>query len=136
MARFHWALTEDTPQRQIVRVRTFVTMRHWLLNYFEYDFMESKVLRRTFIGNLRSLAEHPIIQSSVRDQRIVKELRRLFHLKRKVHCREMAQRALEQPPASRQGHEPSHLPGPYRSFDNPGMCLRYHLLPGLYFNSL
>ncbi|KAF9987203.1 hypothetical protein BGZ75_000921 [Mortierella antarctica] len=119
MARFHWALTEDTPQRQIVRVRTFVTMRHWLLNYFEYDFMESKVLRRTFIENLRSLAEHPIVQSSVRDQRIVKELRRLFHLKRKVHCREMAQRALEQPPSSRQGDEPSHLPGRYRSYDRP-----------------
>ncbi|KAF9958188.1 hypothetical protein BGZ72_000726 [Mortierella alpina] len=119
MARFHWALTEDTPERQIVRVRTFVTMRHWLLNYFEYDFMESKVLRRTFIENLRSLAEHPIIQSSVRDQRIVKELRRLFHLKRKVHCREMAQRALEQPAASRQGEESNHLPGRYRGYDNP-----------------
>ncbi|KAG0274500.1 hypothetical protein BGZ95_009711 [Linnemannia exigua] len=39
MARFHWALTEDTPQRMIVRVRTFVVLRHWLLNYFEYDFM-------------------------------------------------------------------------------------------------
>ncbi|KAG0212994.1 hypothetical protein BGX28_005235 [Mortierella sp. GBA30] len=114
MARFHWALTEDTPQRQIVRVRTFVTLRHWLLNYFEYDFMESKILRRTFIENLRSLADHPIIHTSVRDQRIVKELRRLFQLKRKVHCRDMTQQALEQSAVSRQDDETCPLPGRYR----------------------
>ncbi|KAG0319495.1 hypothetical protein BGZ99_005084 [Dissophora globulifera] len=95
LARFRWALTEDTPQRQIVRVRTFVTMRHWLLNYFEYDFMGSKVLRRTLVQSLRSLTEHHIVASSVRDQRIVRELRKLFQLKRKTHSREMAQMALE-----------------------------------------
>ncbi|KAG0300991.1 hypothetical protein BGZ98_008711 [Dissophora globulifera] len=95
LARFRWALTEDTPQRQIVRVRTFVTMRHWLLNYFEYDFMGSNVLRRTLVQSLRSLTEHHIVASSVRDQRIVRELRKLFQLKRKTHSREMAQMALE-----------------------------------------
>ncbi|KAF9347691.1 hypothetical protein BGX26_000845 [Mortierella sp. AD094] len=106
VARFHWALTEDTPQRQVVRVRTFVTMRHWLLNYFEYDFMSSRALRRTHVKSLRELADHPIVSSSVRDKRIVKELRKLYHLKRKIHCREMAQMALERPSTS-QNDEPS-----------------------------
>ncbi|KAF9098728.1 hypothetical protein BGX27_000746, partial [Mortierella sp. AM989] len=106
LARFHWALTEDTPQRQVVRVRTFVTMRHWLLNYFEYDFMNSRVLRRTHVKSLRELANHPIVSSSVRDKRIVKELRKLYHLKRTIHCREMAQLALERP-STRQSDEPS-----------------------------
>ncbi|KAF9098678.1 hypothetical protein BGX29_007489 [Mortierella sp. GBA35] len=95
MARFHWALTEDTPQRQIVRVRTFVVLRHWLLNYFEYDFMGFRLLRRTLIQNLKLLNIHPIISSSVRDQRIVQELRRLFQLKRKQYSHTAAQRSLE-----------------------------------------
>ncbi|KAF9186633.1 hypothetical protein BGZ50_002402 [Haplosporangium sp. Z 11] len=97
MARFQWALTEDTPQRQIARVRTFVTMRHWLLNYFEYDFMGSKALRQMLIQDLKSLAEHTVVCTCVRNQRIVKELRRLYRLKRKAHSREMTQRALERP---------------------------------------
>ncbi|KAG9070218.1 hypothetical protein KI688_009552 [Linnemannia hyalina] len=95
MARFHWALTEDTPKRQIVRVRTFVVLRHWLLNYFEYDFMGFRLLRRTLIQNLKLLITHPIICSSVRDQRIVHELRRLFQLKRKQYSHTAAQRSLE-----------------------------------------
>ncbi|KAF9173402.1 hypothetical protein BGX20_003317 [Mortierella sp. AD010] len=106
VARFHWALTEDTPQRQVVRVRTFVTMRHWLLNYFEYDFMSSRALRRTHVKSLRELADHPIVRSSVRDKRIVKELRKLYHLKRKNQYREMAQMTLEKP-STRQTDEPS-----------------------------
>ncbi|KAF9128445.1 hypothetical protein BGW39_005039 [Mortierella sp. 14UC] len=95
MARFHWALTEDTPQRMIVRVRTFVVLRHWLLNYFEYDFMGYRLLRRTLIQNLRQLNAHPIICSSVRDQRIVQELRRLFQLKRRQYSHAAAQLSLE-----------------------------------------
>ncbi|KAF9152385.1 hypothetical protein BG015_005320 [Linnemannia schmuckeri] len=102
MARFHWALTEDTPQRQIVRVRTFVVLRHWLLNYFEYDFMGFRLLRRTLIQNLKLLITHPIICSSVRDQRIVHELRRLFQLKRKQYSRTAAQRSLEGSAARRE----------------------------------
>jgi len=100
MARFRWALLEDSPQRQIVRVRTFVTLRHWLLNYFEFEFTESRLLRRTLTKGLRDLASHPIVQSSVRDQRIVEELRKHFQRKRKAHCRDMAQMALERPQSS------------------------------------
>lgn len=95
MARFRWALMEDSPQRQIVRVRTFVTLRHWLLNYFEFDFTGSRLLRKTLTRGLRNLTSHPIVLSSVRDKRIVEELRQHFQKKRKAHCRVMAQLALE-----------------------------------------
>lgn len=119
LARFQWALQDDTPPRQIVRVRTFVTMRHWLLNYFEYDFMSCKVLRRTLVHNLKTLLDHPLVQSSVRDQRIFKELRRLFQLKKKVHCREVAQMALENP-LIRQSEGHSRRPSSQRQPVNPG----------------
>ncbi|KAG0054532.1 hypothetical protein BGZ83_011032 [Gryganskiella cystojenkinii] len=95
MARFRWALMEDSPQRQIVRVRTFVTLRHWLLNYFEFDFTGSRLLRRTLTRGLRDLTSHPIVLSSVRDKRIVEDLRKHFQKKRRAHCRGMAQMALE-----------------------------------------
>ncbi|KAF9932648.1 hypothetical protein FBU30_007645 [Linnemannia zychae] len=101
MARFHWALTENTPQRQIVRIRTFVVLRHWLLNYFEHDFMGFRLLRRTLIQNLKKLNTHPIICASVRDQRIVQELRRLFQLKRKQYSHAVAQLSLEGSAAKR-----------------------------------
>ncbi|KAF9950927.1 hypothetical protein BGZ65_006285, partial [Modicella reniformis] len=70
-------------------------MRHWILNYFEYDFLGSKLLRRTLVRNLKALTDHPIVRSSVRDQRIVMELRRLFQLKRKLYCSEMTPLTLE-----------------------------------------
>ncbi|KAI7832216.1 hypothetical protein BC939DRAFT_434872 [Gamsiella multidivaricata] len=95
MLRFHWALIDDSPQQQIVRIRTFVTLRHWLLNYFGYDFMRSKDLRRTLNLQLQTLAKHPIVMDSTRDQRIVRELRRYAQSLKKIHYRNMAQQKLE-----------------------------------------
>ncbi|KAK3821414.1 MAG: hypothetical protein J3Q66DRAFT_333268 [Benniella sp.] len=95
MLRFQWALVDDSPTRQIVRIRTFVTLRHWLLNYFGYDFMRSKALRQTLTQHLRSIAEHPIVMGSTRDQRIVRELRRYVQSLKKIHYRTLAQQKLE-----------------------------------------
>ncbi|KAF9906218.1 hypothetical protein EC991_000845 [Linnemannia zychae] len=95
IVRFHWALVDDSPQRQIVRIRTFVTLRHWLLNYFEYDFMRSKDLRTTFGLYLRSLAKHPRVTNSMREQRIVKELRRYVQSLKTIHHRKLTQQKLE-----------------------------------------
>ncbi|KAG0240526.1 hypothetical protein BGW41_006921 [Actinomortierella wolfii] len=93
--RFHWALLDDTPERQIVRIRTFVTLRHWLLNYFGHDFMTSKELRKTLTSYLNSLPSHPRIAASPRDQRIVKELKKYTHSLKKIHYRNIAQQRLE-----------------------------------------
>ncbi|KAG0269886.1 hypothetical protein DFQ27_001730 [Actinomortierella ambigua] len=93
--RFHWALLDDTPERQIVRIRTFVTLRHWLLNYFGHDFMTSKELRSTLTTYLNSLPDHPRIAASPRDQRIVKELKKYTQSLKKIHYRNIAQQRLE-----------------------------------------
>lgn len=94
IARFQWALAVNSPQRQIVRVRTFVTLRHWLLNYFGYDFMRSKALRQTLTKNLAKLMKHPLVVDSTRDQRIIKELGRYTQSLKKLHYRNMAQQKL------------------------------------------
>ncbi|KAF9432988.1 hypothetical protein BGZ76_010032 [Entomortierella beljakovae] len=93
--RFHWALVDDSPQRLIVRIRTFVTLRHWILNYFGYDFMRSKELRQRLNLHFRSLSKHPIVVASQRDQRIIRELRRYAQSLKKIHYRNLAQRRLE-----------------------------------------
>ena len=95
IVRFHWALVDDSPQRQIVRIRTFVTLRHWLLNYFEFDFMRSKDLRQTLGLYLRSLTKHPRVTNSMREQRIVKELRQYVRSLKTIHYRRLAQQKLE-----------------------------------------
>ncbi|KAF9115868.1 hypothetical protein BGX27_005934 [Mortierella sp. AM989] len=93
--RFNWALVDDSPQRQIVRVRTFVTLRHWILNYFGYDFMRSKELRQKLNAHLRTLSKHPQIVESQRDQRIIRELRRYAQSLKKIHYRSIVQQKLE-----------------------------------------
>ncbi|KAF9286030.1 hypothetical protein BGZ68_003301 [Mortierella alpina] len=97
MLRFEWALLDNTPERQIVRIRTFVALRHWLLNYFKFDFMESRSLRQTLSAFLQSLAKHPLVITSPRDQRIAKELRRYTQSLKKLHYRAKAQEKLERP---------------------------------------
>ncbi|KAL2129313.1 hypothetical protein VTI74DRAFT_7941 [Chaetomium olivicolor] len=47
-ARLRWALRRDDEVGQVVRVRTFVAMRHWILNYFMDDFLVDYDLRVTF----------------------------------------------------------------------------------------
>ncbi|KAF0381761.1 guanine nucleotide exchange factor lte1 [Gigaspora margarita] len=56
--RFDWALGGDDEERRIVRVRTFVVIRHWLLNYFAYDFIPCYALRTTLTKYLNSLPSH------------------------------------------------------------------------------
>ncbi|KAF9928123.1 hypothetical protein FBU30_002625 [Linnemannia zychae] len=95
IVRFHWALIDDSPSRQIVRIRTFVTLRHWLLNYFEFDFMRSKDLRKTLGNHLNVLAKHTRVIKSMREQRIIKELRRYVQSLKTLHYRKQAQQKLE-----------------------------------------
>lgn len=47
-ARLRWALARDDEIGMIVRVRTFVAIRHWILNYFMDDFVGDYDLRQGF----------------------------------------------------------------------------------------
>ncbi|CAO3598958.1 unnamed protein product [Absidia cylindrospora] len=83
--RFRWALENDEEDRRIVRIRTFVVMRHWLLNYFVHDFIPIRDLRVVLTTFLNALPSHSLVRSSPRDQRIVKGLKRVVRRLKKVY---------------------------------------------------
>ncbi|KAK3304076.1 uncharacterized protein B0T15DRAFT_503402 [Chaetomium strumarium] len=56
-ARLKWALRRDDEIGLVVRVRTFVALRHWILNYFLDDFLVDYNLRVTFCMLLNELVE-------------------------------------------------------------------------------
>ncbi|KAI9314588.1 hypothetical protein BX666DRAFT_1968375 [Dichotomocladium elegans] len=91
--RFQWALANDEDERRVVRIRTFVVMRHWLLNYFLHDFVHSRDLRLLLTSFLNSLAQDPIVRQSARDQRIVKGLKKVVRRLKIMHY--------ENPPVAR-----------------------------------
>ncbi|KAL2184904.1 hypothetical protein L209DRAFT_744182 [Thermothelomyces heterothallicus CBS 203.75] len=54
-ARLRWALSRVDEVGQVVRVRTFVALRHWILNYFIDDFFVDYDLRASFCTLLNEL---------------------------------------------------------------------------------
>lgn len=66
ICRFHWALEEPMTQqevvvKQIVRVRTFVAIRYWLLTFFRFDFLSNRELCLWFANWLNTLWRDPIL---------------------------------------------------------------------------
>ncbi|UNI19884.1 Guanine nucleotide exchange factor lte1 [Purpureocillium takamizusanense] len=57
VARLRWALARTDERGMIVRVRTFVAVRHWILNYFTDDFIYDYDLRETFCTLLNEFVE-------------------------------------------------------------------------------
>ncbi|KAG6866328.1 hypothetical protein C0991_005795 [Blastosporella zonata] len=67
IARFHWALQKSTSLKderihRIVRVRTFVAIRYWLLTFFTVDFIPNRELRLLVADWLNSLLRDPILR--------------------------------------------------------------------------
>ena len=48
IARLRWALARQDENGMVVRVRTFVAIRHWILNYFHDDYVVDWELRQSF----------------------------------------------------------------------------------------
>ncbi|KAK3902577.1 hypothetical protein C8A05DRAFT_44026 [Staphylotrichum tortipilum] len=57
VARLRWAVSRIDEVGQVVRVRTFVALRHWILNYFLDDFFIDYNMRVTFCGLLNELID-------------------------------------------------------------------------------
>ncbi|KAH0579652.1 hypothetical protein H2248_002500 [Termitomyces sp. 'cryptogamus'] len=79
IARFHWALQQSTSLKdervhQIVRVRTFVAIRYWLLTFFTVDFIPNRELRLLMANWLNSLVRDPILRKHVNGLGIVRKL--------------------------------------------------------------
>ncbi|KAI1006862.1 hypothetical protein K3495_g1349 [Podosphaera aphanis] len=56
-SRLKWALLRTDAIGIVVRVRTFVAIRHWILNYFDDDFAIDWNLRSSFCDLLNDLTE-------------------------------------------------------------------------------
>ncbi|KAI8880882.1 ras GEF [Backusella circina FSU 941] len=83
--RFRWAVENNDEERRIVRIRTFVVLRHWLQNYFLHDFVPSRQLRVTLTSFLNVMPFHPIIKQSQQDQNIIKILKRVVQRLKKIY---------------------------------------------------
>ncbi|EPE07570.1 guanine nucleotide exchange factor lte1 [Ophiostoma piceae UAMH 11346] len=57
VARLRWAVARDDETGMVVRVRTFVALRHWILNYFMDDFVVDYALRILFCTLLNSFVD-------------------------------------------------------------------------------
>ncbi len=69
ICRFHWALqksssSSDEMVRRIVRVRTFVAFRYWLLTFFTVDFLPNRDLRLLLASWLIALIRDPILREA------------------------------------------------------------------------
>ncbi|ORE01681.1 ras GEF [Rhizopus microsporus var. microsporus] len=83
----------------ISRFITFVTIRHWLLNYYLHDFVPNKELRIILTKFLNEISLHPVIKQSPRDKRIIKTLRRVVRrLKRLYYTSSTDVQVIEPPP--------------------------------------
>ncbi|KAH9984299.1 hypothetical protein BJV77DRAFT_966244 [Russula vinacea] len=77
--RFHWALGRsasggDEMVRRVVRVRTFVAIRYWLLTFFAVDFVPNRELRLLLASWLNTLRRDPILQKHTDATNIVRKL--------------------------------------------------------------
>ena len=68
ICRFHWALQkpssmQDETVRRIVRVRTFVAIRYWLLTFFTVDFIPNRELRLLIADWLNTLIHDPLLKA-------------------------------------------------------------------------
>ena len=57
IARFRWAVAREDEAGMVVRVRTFVALRHWILNYFVDDFVNDYDLRLLFCELLNGFVD-------------------------------------------------------------------------------
>ncbi|KAI1764873.1 ras GEF [Hypoxylon sp. FL1150] len=57
VCRLRWAVSRDDETGMVVRVRTFVAMRHWILNYFVDDFVVDYHLRVMFCNLVNDFVE-------------------------------------------------------------------------------
>ncbi|PHH89024.1 hypothetical protein CDD83_6753 [Cordyceps sp. RAO-2017] len=80
IARLRWALMRSDEVGMIVRVRTFVAVRHWILNYFLDDFVLEYSLRATFCDLLNEFVDELSQDASCRkvQLKILAELKKCW----------------------------------------------------------
>lgn len=64
LTRFEWAVNRFDDDGRVIRVRAFAAIRHWVLNYFPYDFVVDRDLRVNFCQHLNNLTRQVRQRSS------------------------------------------------------------------------
>ena len=64
LTRFEWAVNRFDDDGRVIRVRAFAAIRHWVLNYFPYDFVIDRDLRVKFCQHLNTLTHQVRRRSS------------------------------------------------------------------------
>lgn len=79
-ARMRWALARKDEVGMIVRVRTFVATRHWILNYFTDDFLLNYDLRKHFCDSLNAVVNDlsDNVQTRTVQLRVIAELKKCW----------------------------------------------------------
>ncbi|KAI9648221.1 Guanine nucleotide exchange factor lte1 [Ciborinia camelliae] len=80
IARLQWAVARDDEIGTVVRVRTFVAIRHWVLNYFLDDYVIDYELRVLFCERLNAFA-HTLLEGEMHTKvplKIVEELKKCW----------------------------------------------------------
>ncbi|KAF5329123.1 hypothetical protein D9758_017145 [Tetrapyrgos nigripes] len=109
ICRFHWALQTrgkagagDEVVRRIVRVRTFVAFRYWLLTFFTVDFVPNRDLRLLVASWLNTLIHDPILEKHSDGLSIVKKLKKVAKDCMKAHTRTPPRPKYEKSPTTKQ----------------------------------
>ncbi|TFK48184.1 ras GEF [Heliocybe sulcata] len=92
ICRFHWALgpassADDDMVRRIVRVRTFVALRYWLLTFFPVDFLPNRDLRLLFAHWLNTLRRDPILARQKDALSIIRKLMQVVKDCKEAHTK-------------------------------------------------
>ncbi|KAG9310872.1 hypothetical protein JVU11DRAFT_8727 [Chiua virens] len=92
ICRFHWSLSghatkQDDLARKIVRVRTFVAIRYWLLTFFVMDFLPNRELRLLLASWLNALVKDPVLKRHQDGLSIVRKLIKVVKDCKEAHTR-------------------------------------------------
>lgn len=81
VARFEWAINKFDDDGRVIRVRAFAAFRHWILNYFPYDFVVDRELRVQFCIHLNKLSREVREKSiyGASDLKLILDLKRCWN---------------------------------------------------------
>ena len=81
MARFEWAVYRGDDRGRIIRVRAFAALRHWVLNYFPYDFVVDRGLRVAFCERLNKLSKGVLVRPlhAASDMKLILDLKKCWN---------------------------------------------------------
>ena len=81
LARFEWAINRFDDDGRVIRVRAFAAIRHWVLNYFPYDFVVDRDLRVKFCTYLNALSRYVRVRAlhEPSDLKLISDLKKCWN---------------------------------------------------------